>query len=328
MKLRDAWFLLRMDRLSGRFEEMLWLRAGLRSGALEALTRRSLAPAELARALGGDADLTQAFLTAGCACGWLRDHGGHLALTSRAKTLLSNPGLRALVLYEAETRERGMRILPEVLRGGGRPTLDPEAPPIIARVSALAAPLTLRFLRRLPGLSSPGAKLLDVGCGTAEYLAGLSGRLPNAQALGLDLDPNVVALANENLQRLAMGGRIQVRCADIRTAALDPPYRLILANQILHYFPVQERPALFQRLASLLEPGGHLVVQQLLKPEGRPQRSLAFLDLFLSLHSGMSRLPTASEVGALLSGAGLEAAPPRRVAFSRAFRLFAAQRRS
>lgn len=326
MGLPETLFLVRLERLAERFEEMLWLRAAVRSGAFDALARGDQTPGSLARALGGDSGLTEAFLSTGCACGWVQARDGRYALTRRGARLASRPGFQALVLYVGETRERSLRILPDVLRGAGRPGLDPAAATIIAEVSALAAPYAIKFLKRLPGLDRPGARFLDVGCGTADYLIALSGRFPTAQSFGLDLDPNVVVVANDRVQRAGVGGRVQVRTGDVRTAPLDPPYRLILVNQILHYLGEAERRSVLERLASCLEAGGHLALQQVVKPPGRVRRLAAFFDLSLSMHAGMSRLPTPEEVLSLLRGAGLEPAPPRRIAHLANLLLFIARR--
>jgi SAM-dependent methyltransferase len=313
MGLGDSLLLLALNRRAGRFEEILWLRAAARSGVLEALEHEEQAPAELARALGGPADLAEAFLAAGAACGWLRSTAGRYRLTRRAARLASHAALRAFVLYEAEVRGRGLRLLADALRGVERPGLDPEAHTLIAEVSSLARPYALKALSRVPGLDRYGARILDVGCGTGEYLSSLCGRLPRAQGLGIDLDPAVVSLAVEKMQRQGFAGRVQIRVGDIRADPLDPPYTLILANHILHYLPEEGRGRLITRLASLLEPGGHLAVQQIVRGTGKPCRSLAFFDLFLSAHSGMSRLPAAGDVRSLLRSAGLEPLPPRRL---------------
>jgi SAM-dependent methyltransferase len=276
--------------------------------------------------LGGADEVAEAFLSAGAACGWLRRRNGAYGLTRRSARLAANPSFQALVLYEAEVRERGLRLLPEVMRGVARPGLDPSSHPLIAQISSLALPHALKVLRRLPGLASPGARFLDVGCGTADYLIALSGRFPNAQCLGIDLDPNVVVLANERAQRAAVGGRIRVQSGDIRACALEPPYTLILANQILHYFAPGERATLVERLASLLAPGGHLALQQVVRLTDRPLKSIAFFDLFLRAHAGMGPLPTEDEVARLLKGAGLELARPRRIAGLRVLLCFIARK--
>lgn len=313
MDLGESLLFLTLTRRAGRFEEILWLRAATRSGALEALQRGEQTPVELARALGGPADLAEAFLAAGAACGWMRSTAGRYRLTRRGARLVSHAGLRAFVLYEAEVRERGLRLMADALRGVERPGLEPEAHPLIAEVSSLARPYALKALSKVPGLDRHGARLLDIGCGTGEYLSALCGRLPRAQGLGIDLDPAVVSLAVEKMQRQGFAGRVQIRVGDIRSDPLAPPYTLILANHILHYVPVESRGQLITRLASLLEPGGHLAVQQIVRGTGKPGRSVAFFDLFLSVHSGMSRLPAAGEVRSLLLSAGLEPWPPRRI---------------
>ena len=192
----------------------------------------------------------------------------------------------------------------------------------MGRWSRQLAPLFLEFV----GVRD-GENVLDVGCGTADYLIALYGLFPNARCLGIDIDPNVVELANAQAQRAAVGGRLHLLSGDIRDAALEPPYTLILANQILHYFPPAGRPALLQRLAALLAPGGHLALQQVVRVPERRIKSIAFFELFLRVHAGMEPLPTGDEVRTLIEGAGLTLLPPRRIAGLRVVLYFLARKR-
>jgi SAM-dependent methyltransferase len=325
--LADLPLLFRLGNLGLRLEEALWLRAALRSGICEILSRSPADASEIARRLGGRADLTLAFLNAGVACGWLRRRGEGFLLTRRGSRLVRRPALQALALYQSEVREGRLRLAPELLRGASPPALEPSAGPTIARLSALAAPLAVKALRRLPGLDAPGARFLDAGCGSAAHLIELAGRFPHSHCLGIDVDAGVVALAVESVQRAGLAGRVVVRAGDVRTASLEPPYDLILLNQVLHYVVLRERQALARLLAGALKPGGFVAIEQFVRlPGRRGGRFYRFFEYFLASSPGFSQIPGASEVEALLAGAGLETLPRRGLAGIRGLHLFLARR--
>jgi SAM-dependent methyltransferase len=325
--VRDLPLLLRLGRTGLALEESLWVRAALRSGLFELLARGSAGAEAVARELGGPPELTLAFLNAGVACGWVVERSGRFALPRRVRRLVRQPTLQAVALYQSEVRERSLRLAPELLRGALPPALDAAAGHTIARLSSLGAPLAARILRRLPGLDAHGARFLDAGCGAAEHLIELAGRFPRSHCLGIDRDPEVVALATDNVQRAGVAGRVLVRPGDVRGAPLDPPHQLALLSQVLHYLAPAERPAVVQRLAEALEPGGFLAVEQFVRLPGRSAgRFFRFFELFLASHPGLSQLPEAAEVEALLAGAGLELLPRRRLAGVRGLYLFIGRR--
>lgn len=57
----------------------------------------------------------------------------------------------------------------------------------------------------LAGSARPGGSLLDLGCGTGAIGAAVAARLPGLEVTGVDIDPDAVACAVQNLPRVLLG---------------------------------------------------------------------------------------------------------------------------
>lgn len=100
---------------------------------------------------------------------------------------------------------------------------------------------------------SPGARVLDVGCGCgqpiATYLVGLGVRVT-----GLDGSARMVELARRAVPEAA------VVLGDMRTAEPGGPFDAIVAWDSVFHLPRAEHAALFARFRSWLRPGGRLLL--------------------------------------------------------------------
>lgn len=133
------------------------------------------------------------------------------------------------------------------------------------------APFAERKLAPFLAANDPRAmrRVLDVGCGP-----GTNARhFPGEAYLGVDINPAYVADATRRFP-----GH-EFRVADVTTldpAALGSPggYDGILANSLLHHLPDAATGRLLRHLATLLSPGGHVHILDLVLP---PRPSLARL---------------------------------------------------
>ena len=95
-------------------------------------------------------------------------------------------------------------------------------------------------------------KILDVGTGTG-VLAIAAARLGARSALGIDIDPDAVESARENVDLNRAGGLVSLREGDFRL--IRTPYSLVFANLTGGLLQLSA-----QKLAHLVAPAGHLIV--------------------------------------------------------------------
>jgi trans-aconitate 2-methyltransferase len=108
-------------------------------------------------------------------------------------------------------------------------------------------------LPRLEGLD-PGARILDVGCGTGRVTEQLLALVPDGAVLAIDASPGMVELARERL-----GDRAEVRCLDVLALDLEGSVDAVFSTAALHW--VRGHDVMWDRLGAALRPGGRLEVQ-------------------------------------------------------------------
>jgi SAM-dependent methyltransferase len=110
--------------------------------------------------------------------------------------------------------------------------------------------------------------ILDLGCGTGSVIAALLEAIPGSRAIGVDMDPTLLRLAEERLA--AYGSRGKVFWADLRqpnwewrlqpelvSAKASPPqFNAAVSATALHWLAPDQLAALYAQIASLLKPGG------------------------------------------------------------------------
>lgn len=94
---------------------------------------------------------------------------------------------------------------------------------------------------------------VDLGCGPGNSTELVAERFPQAQVMGIDTSPDMLAAARKRLPAL------RFEAGDAAHFTLERPADLIFANAVLQWVPDHAR--LFPRLMSLLAPGGVLAVQ-------------------------------------------------------------------
>ncbi len=100
--------------------------------------------------------------------------------------------------------------------------------------------------------------VVDLGCGSGELTATLLDRWPDAEVVGVDSSPQMLARA----RALPAAGRLRLEEADIRdwvTRRAAGSCDVVVSNAALQWVP--DHLALLPSLVRLLAPGGYLAIQ-------------------------------------------------------------------
>lgn len=96
-------------------------------------------------------------------------------------------------------------------------------------------------------------RLIDLGCGPGNSTAVLAARWPQAQILGFDNSPEMIAAAQKSYPRQTW------LLGDVATWQADSPFDLVFSNAVLHWLPNHRQ--LLPHLLAQVKPGGALAVQ-------------------------------------------------------------------
>ncbi|MGH7618701.1 MAG: 50S ribosomal protein L11 methyltransferase [Gemmatimonadaceae bacterium] len=120
----------------------------------------------------------------------------------------------------------------------------------------------IRLLQLLPRVPAPGDHVADLGAGSA-VLAIAAAKLGASHVAAIEIDPDAIGNAEENVARNGVGDRVKVIEGDAATLLpLVAPVRIITANIIssvlLDLLPL---------LARALDDGGHAILSGILGDE-------------------------------------------------------------
>jgi ubiquinone/menaquinone biosynthesis C-methylase UbiE len=149
----------------------------------------------------------------------------------------------------------------EVLFGGGAAAMRRQA----------LVPLKAALMGR------PGARLLDVGCGTGHFLREVKANYPRLKVTGLDLSAHYLAVAQRELRSWSRA-QLVVGAAEAIPFA-DGQFDAITCIYLFHELPSGVRRAVVAEIRRVLKPGGTLVFVDSLQPGDEPDYD-AMLDYF------------------------------------------------
>ena len=155
--------------------------------------------------------------------------------------------------------------------------------------------LRAALLRALPPLPD-GSAVLDLGAGTGTLVGLLAGFYPTLRYTLLDANPAALDRAADKLRALAADLDVSFVAEAVDPLAPEPlpggPYRLVTSSIALHDIARPAVPddvagrerhraehvSLLRRIFGALEPGGHLVYADAMRPRFRVMEHLAALD--------------------------------------------------
>jgi len=104
--------------------------------------------------------------------------------------------------------------------------------------------------------------VLDLGVGSGLVAEAVLDALPNSQVVGVDFSDAMLDLAGERLSRF--GSRVRLLAGDLSEPDAiglpDLPYRAAFSIQTMHHLSDAEKAATFAWTATLLAPGGLIVI--------------------------------------------------------------------
>jgi len=153
----------------------------------------------------------------------------------------------------------------------------------------------------------PRDRVLYVGIGSGEE-AVLAARR-GARVTGIDVSPAMLRRARRRLA--AEGAPVDLVRADLFDFEVGRPFDVVAANFVLNIFAPETMRAALARAASLVRPGGLLMLADFAPPgEGRASRWLSSLHygpvLLAARGLGLCRLHPIYDYGALLEPLGFE----------------------
>ena len=103
----------------------------------------------------------------------------------------------------------------------------------------------------------PGQRILDVGCGTGTLALLIKERHPQSEVVGLDPDPQILALTRREAVRSGFEVSFDVGYAD-RLPYPDAGFDRVTSSLVFHHLARQTKRAAFAEAYRVLRPGGEL----------------------------------------------------------------------
>ncbi len=176
---------------------------------------------------------------------------------------------------------------------------------VVPRLGNLFGPAAARLAEVIVPLLPRDACILDVGAGSGVWSLAMLERLPEARAVGLDLDRTVERFS-ERAKALGMLGRIETLAGDyhVTTAAPNSVDAVVFAN-VLHLETPERAAAMVRLHAQALRPRGRVIVIDALPESEDDSLFLSGYALHLALRLRAARPHSADALRAWLAEAGL-----------------------
>ena len=287
------------------FYRLTWLGAAADSGLL---SRFATGPAtfdsliESCAATGQGREALEAWLQMGLRLKLLHLGSSGYTLRGLASKLArpENDAALAMVQEVAGLHHKLIHAALPKIRTGQLFTLADQDGELIARSSRILEAFQVEAIRATFPHSGE-VRLLEIGCGSGIYIGYATATNPSLTAVGIELQPDVAEMARTNLRKWGLQHLVQIETGDFRSWPMGELFDIATLYNNIYYFPVEERIALLQRIASFLKPGGFLLLTTCC--QGGSIGSEA-LNLWGAATSGCGRLPAEDELVTQLRQAG------------------------
>jgi hypothetical protein len=284
-------------------------------GVFEALAGQWATAAEVGTTVDADTRGVELLLNAAAALGLLEKHEGRFANAALAETCLTPgaPGAMAHSLRLQCAFYRRWGRLADAVRTGQRPEADLRDQQaddwvrnFVYGLYDMARPVAPFVAEALDLPRDRPLRVVDVGGCHAAYSLALVRRHPLLTATVFEL-PAVVPFAREIISQAGLADRVSVQAGDFQQEGLGHGYDVALVFGVLNGEPPEGRPALLRKVYDCLDPGGRIVLRDLvLDPDraGPPEAALFALQMLLATEAG--GLDTSDDWARWLAGVGFE----------------------
>ena len=107
--------------------------------------------------------------------------------------------------------------------------------------------------------------ILELGTGTANLTVEILERFSTLKLEGYDISEGMLNEARQKLHHF--GDRVKLTTMDLTRELPDRKYEAIVSAYVIHHLNSRQRQKLFQQLLPLLQPGGCIVIADLVDPE-------------------------------------------------------------
>lgn len=120
----------------------------------------------------------------------------------------------------------------------------------------------------------PFDKVIDVGSGTGTLLRQMMSSCPPAELLGVEPDPDVLAIAKRKFG--SVSHMIQWHNGFLDTLDLDRGWQpnKVISSLVLHQVPLEQKRAILEQISALLTPGGMVLIADYMRQESPLMRRL------------------------------------------------------
>jgi len=264
-----------IDKIAQGYRAAQVLFVAVRLGLFDAIGKRSMTAAQLAKTLKADQRAIRMLSDALVSLGLLLKRGPGYANSRLSMSFLlknSPASQQALLVHNAALYERWACLFDAVKTGRpvpphvGDQRLRRDA---IAFSRAMAASGSIQADETASKIDLRGARrMLDIGGGPGVYAIAFAQRWPKLRVTVVDC-AEAIAVACENIKKAKLAGRITTLVGDAFEVDLGESYDFVLLSNVVHQYCPEWNMRLIRRAAQTLAPGGRLAIKDFILRNNR-----------------------------------------------------------
>lgn len=296
--------------MSGYYWKTCTLHAGVKLDVFTAIGEESLTGEAVARKRNGDVDGVTRLLNALAAMELLNKSDGRFSNTLLGKTFLSKDSPRYvgfMIMHHFHLVESWNKLDEAVLSGqavrGRMSFSDPEyRESFLMGMFNLAMGLAPKLVPKID--LSGRRRLLDLGGGPGTYAIHFCKHNPDLKATVFDL-PTTEPFARKTIERFDLSERIDFAGGDFLKDEIPGAYDAVWLSHILHGEGPEDCQKLVKKAASVLKPGGLIVIHEFILQNTHDGPLFpALFSLNMLLGTGEGRAYSERELSDMLTEAG------------------------